>query len=81
MGFVWRTITKMADKIAPHISVRCRGHSYLVIFMGFLPNFLYGLLPSNSCSSSNTGLVGGTIIKMADKMAATYPFALVDNLP
>ena len=73
-------ITKMADKMAAPISVRCRGHSYLVIFMGFLSNFMYGLTPSNSGLSWNIGLVRLTIIKMANKMAA-YKFALVDNLP
>ena len=45
-------------------------HSNLVIFIGFLPNLMYGLLLSNSCSSSNTSLVRRTITKMADKMAA-----------
>ena len=29
----------------------------LSFVIGFLPNFMYGLLPSNSFSSSNTGLV------------------------
>ena len=39
------------------------------------------LFPSNSCSSSNTSLVRRTITKMANKMAAFYQFAFVDNLP
>ena len=42
----------------------------------FLPNFIYGLLPSNSRSSSNTGFVRQAITKMADKMAAAYQFRL-----
>ena len=42
----------------------------------FLPNFIYGLLPSSSHSSLNTGFVGHAITKMADKMAATYQYPL-----
>ena len=38
----------------------------------FLPNFIYGLLPSNSHSSSNMGFVRRTITIMTDKIAATY---------
>ena len=48
--------------------------SFLILF---LPNFKYGLLPSNSNSSSKTGFVRKMIKKMADKMAACYQFALV----
>ena len=40
--------------------------------IGFLPNFIYGLLPSTSSSSSNTGFSQHPITKMADKMAAPY---------
>ena len=43
-------------------------------FNQILPNFIYGLLPSNSGSSSNMGFFPQTITKMADKMA-TYQFA------
>ena len=32
MGFVRHPITKMADKMAAAINIRCRGHSNLVIF-------------------------------------------------
>ena len=46
------------------------------VLIGFLANFKYGLLPSNSCSSLNIGFVQRTITKMADKMVATYQFAL-----
>ena len=42
----------------------------------FLPNLIYGLLPSTSRSSSNTGFVRHLITKMADKMAATYQYPL-----
>ena len=42
----------------------------------FLPNFIYGLLPSTSRSSSNMGFVRHPITKMADKMAATYQYPL-----
>ena len=45
-------------------------------FIGFLTNFIYGLLPSISHSSSNTGFVQQLITKMADKMAATYQYPL-----
>ena len=46
--------------------------------IGILPEFIYGLLPSNSYSSLNTCFVRRTLIKMAYKMAAIYQFALVD---
>ena len=51
-----------------------------LFLMGFFPNFIFGLLPSNSSSSSNTSFVLQTITKMANKMAAAYQFALVDTL-
>ena len=38
--------------------------------------FIYGLLPSISRLSLNTDLVRHPIIKMADKMAATYQYPL-----
>ena len=44
--------------------------------IGYFPNFIYGLLPSTSRSSSNTGFVRQLITKMADKMAATYQYPL-----
>ena len=53
-----------------------RGHSNSVILIGFLPNFIYELLPSTSRSSSNTGFVRPPKIKMADKMASTYQYPL-----
>ena len=43
--------------------------------IGFLPNFKYGLLPSNSHRSLNMGFVGRMITKTADKTAAAYQFA------
>ena len=58
----------MADKMAaacPFALVRCCGHSNLVILIGFLPNFIYGLLPSNPGSSSNMSFVQQKITKMA----------------
>ena len=58
-------------------SVRCCGHSNLVILSRLLPNFIYGLLPSTSGSSLNMCFVGQTITKMADKMAAAYQFAFI----
>ena len=36
-------------------SVRCCGNSNLNILIGFLSDFIYGLLPSNSGSGLNTG--------------------------
>ena len=45
-GFVRRTITKMANKMAATYQFRCRGRSNLVILIGFLSNFIYGSLPS-----------------------------------
>ena len=39
------------------LSVRCWGHSNLHLLIGFLSDFIYGLLPSNSGSSLNTGFV------------------------
>ena len=48
--------------------------------IGFLPNFIYGLLPSTSHSSLNTGFVRHPITKMADKMAATYQCLLLWSL-
>ena len=50
------------------LSVVTLTQSFLI---GFLPNFIYGLLLSTSRSSSNTGFVRHTITKMADKIAAT----------
>ena len=47
-----------------------------LLLIGFLPNFIYGLLPPTSSSSSNTGFVRHPITKMADKMAATYQYLL-----
>ena len=52
----------------------------LTFFIGFHPNFIYGLLPSNSHLSANMGFVGQKIKKMGDKMATTCRFALVDTL-
>ena len=51
-------ITKIADKMAAayvYIVVVTLTQSFLI---RFLPNFVYGLLPSNSRSSSNRALSG-----------------------
>ena len=40
--------------------------------IGFLPNFIYELLPSTYRSSLNMGFVRHLITKMADKMAASF---------
>ena len=77
MSFVQQTITKMANKMVAayqFASIRCCGHSNLSFLISFLPNFIYGLLPSNPGSSLNMSFVVETIIKMADKMATAYQF-------
>ena len=54
-----------------------RGHSNLVNFNGNTSKLhIYGLLPSTSRSSSNTGFVRHLITKMAHEMAATYQYSL-----
>ena len=68
-------------KWQPIISILYRCHSNLVIFIGIIPNFIYGLLPLDSRSSSNTGFVRRMLTKMADKTTVAYQFALVDTLP
>ena len=47
-------------------------------FIGFLSNFknVYGLLPSNSCSTLNIFFFRQTDTKMAGKMATTYQHRL-----
>ena len=57
MGFVQRKIFKMADKMAATYQFRCFGRSNLDILIGFLSNFIYRLLPSNSGSSLSMGFV------------------------
>ena len=47
------------------------------LLIRFLPNFIYGLLPSNPGLGSNMSFVGQTITEMADKMAAAYQFASI----
>ena len=74
-GFVRHPITKMADKM-PATYQYPLSWSLSVILIGFLPNFIYGLLPSTSRSISNAGFVRHLITKMADKMAATYQYPL-----
>ena len=44
--------------------------------IGFLPNFIYGLLLSTFHSRSNMGFVRHLMTNMADKMAATYQYPL-----
>ena len=62
----------------PHISISAVVVTLTQSFLiGFLPNFIYGLLPSTSRSSLNKGFVPLPITKMADKMAATYQFYAV----
>ena len=72
-----KPINKLANKAlsllfwacpSVRLSVRCRGHSNLVIFNRIFPNFVSS---SNSCSSLNTVFFCQTISKKAVKMAAT----------
>ena len=56
-----------------HLSVVILAQSFLI---GFLPNFIYGLLQSTSRSSSYTGFVRHPLTKMANNMAATYQYPL-----
>ena len=42
----------------------------------FLPNFIRGLLPPTSGSSSNTSFARHPVTKMTDKMTATYQYSL-----
>ena len=49
-GFGRQTIAKMAYNMAAAYHLRCCGHSNLVNLIGFLSNFIYGLLPSNTGS-------------------------------
>ena len=51
-----------------------------LFLIGFLPNFIYELLSSPFCSSSNMGFVRYTIIKMANKMATAYQCLLLWSL-
>ena len=48
--------------------------------IGFLPNFIYEMLPSTFHSISNMGFVRHPISKMADKMAAAYQCLLLWSL-
>ena len=76
MGFVRRTITKMAKKkMAAAYHLACCSHSNLVISIGFLLNNIYRLLRSNSRSSLNMGFARRKITKMTEKMAVAYLFA------
>ena len=55
------------------LSVVTLTQSFLI---GFIPNFIYGLLSSTFRSSSNTAFVPHPITKMANKMAATCQYPL-----
>ena len=88
MSFVRQTITKMADKMATayqFASIRCCGHSYLVIFLRISSNFhkwIASIKPwfkfEHEFCPTNDNLC--QFNKMASKMAATYWFALVDTM-
>ena len=80
MGFVRPTITKMANKTSAAYQVALAAVVVTLILsflIGFIPNYIYGLLPSNSHTSLNMGFVRRSITKMAHKMATAYQFALV----
>ena len=78
MGFVQRMITKMADKMAAAYQLAILDTLPKFFITCLLPNFIYGLLPSNS--GLDIGFVRRTITKIADKMATAYQFAFVDTL-
>ena len=57
MGFVRHTVIKMADKMAAAYQCLLLWSLLVNFFIKFLSNFIYGLLSSNSHSSSNMGFV------------------------
>ena len=72
-GFVWHPITKIGWQNGRHLSISAvLGTLTQSFLIGFLPNFIYELLPSSFRSSANTGFVRHTITKMA----ATYQYPL-----
>ena len=76
MSCVQQTITKMADKMAAayqFASIRCCGHSNLVIFNQISSKFHIWFVSIKPWL--NMSFVRQTISKMADKMAATYQLA------
>ena len=77
MSFVRQTIIKTADKMAAahqFASIRCCGHSNLVIFNRISSKFHICFA---SIKPSFKFLIEQTITKMADKMADAYQFASV----
>ena len=68
--------------VCPSFVVVTLTSSFLI---GFLPNFIYGLLPSNSRSSLNTVFFQSKISKKAVKIAATTSLSnlviIIDFLP
>ena len=74
---IWAPPTSWRSSNVFGLSVRCFGHSNLVIFNRIFPNFIYGLLPSNPGSSVNMFFFWQMIIKMVDKMATANQFTSI----
>ena len=71
---------KLSFKFEYGFCLRNDNHN-LVIFLSYLFQISCIDCFHQTRSSSNTSFVRQMITKMADKMAATYQFAFVDNLP
>ena len=81
--FEYRFCPMNNNKIANgrRLSACTCGHSNLVIdHPRFLPNYIYGLLSSNSFPRSTMGIVRKTTTKMAAQMATVCLFVCVDTL-
>ena len=66
--FFRQTIIKMTGKMATASQFASIVVTLTLSFvLGFLPNLIFGLLPSNPGSSLNMSFVRQTITKMADK--------------
>ena len=76
MCFVRQTITKMADKWPPTISVGCHGHSNLVIFYRISSKFHVWIASIKLLFKFEYKFSQN---KMADKMAATYKFIMKND--
>ena len=72
-GFYSTSNNQDGRQIGRHLSISAVVVTLTQSFLiGFLPNFIYELLPSTFRSSLNMGFVRHQITKMADKMAAAY---------
>ena len=84
MSFVGQTITKMADKMASayqFASVRCCGHSNLVIFLQISSNFHIWIASTTLWFKFEYEFCLNKDCQDGRQIAAAYQFALVDTLP